>query len=123
MYSENNIPAVNDYFIDAKCRELLLFDINQQGKREVNAGFYSNETTKNIMFTNYMNYIDTYGRYEKHGDLLIQCRDITGLDDMTNYDLFTAGGGCLLALDNRIIKRYSKPEEQRVTIDIGYTWR
>ena len=33
---------------------------------------------------------------ERHSDLLVEIRDIKDIDDMTNYDLFAAGGFALI---------------------------
>ena len=47
-----------------------------------------------------MDYIEFHCERECHKEILEECRDIKGIDDMTNFDLFTAGGGCLIGKAN-----------------------
>ena len=51
---------------------------------------------KQDIFTEYMTWIENEADEETHIEILEECRDIDGPEDMTNYDLFTAGGYALL---------------------------
>lgn len=119
-YPENNITLVVDHFRRNKCNELLIYDTDQYGRRVDNPGYHVGSKTQNDIFTSYMNYIEVYGAYENHGDLLEECRDITGVDDMTNFDLFSAGGGCLLALQSGTTRRFIEPEDKEKNIDVPF---
>ena len=119
-YPENNIAMVIDHFKRSKCEELLVYDVDQNGKRVPNPGYHVGSGVQTEIFSRWMNYIEVYGAYENHGDLLTECRDITGVDDMTNYDLFSAGGGCLLALDSGPVRRYIDPQDRTFSIDIPF---
>ena len=37
-----------------------------------------------------------HGHKDKHADFLQQCKDISSMDEMTDFDLFTAGAGALM---------------------------
>ena len=84
--------------------------------RKKTPGFQSYEKAKQDMFAEYMNYIKHHAFRERHIELLEECRDISGIEDMTNFDLFTAGGGCLLGV--RYTTRRMLPNEDG-GIDIG----
>jgi len=47
---------------------------------------------KQDIFTEFMNYVTNDLAYENHDDLIVQIRDVEGPENMTFYDLFTAGG-------------------------------
>lgn len=70
------------------------------GKRADMAGVYMNNDFKQQIFIDYMNYIENEIEGDRMVELWRECRDIDGLDDMTNYDKFTAGGLCWLSLRN-----------------------
>jgi hypothetical protein len=59
-----------------------------------------NNDFKQQIFIDYMNYIENDIEGDRMVELWRECRDIDGLDDMTNYDKFTAGGLCWLSLRN-----------------------
>lgn len=121
QYSENNNDKILDFFKNNLCNGLLLYDVDPFGKSAPNAGYHVGSTTKDKIFTLYMNYIDVYGKYEKHGDLLEECRSIQGPSEMTLYDLFASGGGCLLALENRNIKRINDISDNTSSFDVPYS--
>jgi hypothetical protein len=63
-----------------------------------------------------MNFIEFEAEEENHVELLEECRDIAGPEEMTDFDLFTAGGYALLGTAG-IYDEIEELEEQEV--DLG----
>jgi len=97
MFPEINIPFLWDYFDERGYGGYLLYKVDPKtfefGKTP---GGQSSEKIKQDIFTEYMTWIENEAASEKHIEILEECRDIEGPEDMTNYDLFTAGGYALL---------------------------
>lgn len=100
MYPENNISVIEDYWIPWGFKLFLKFDIDPKTLKKKNrAGYHvgNNDVVKQNIFGAYMQYIKKHGHREKHKELLEQCREIPGIEKLKDYDLFAAGGGCLIA--------------------------
>jgi len=97
IFPENNDNAIYEYFTLHGFDEYLQYRY-VDGIPDPNPGFPSSEEMKQRMFALIMDYIENHGMAERHRELLQEIYDIRGLKDMTNYDLFTAFGGCLLAI-------------------------
>lgn len=97
IFPENNVNDIYEYFKLHGFEEYLQYQIIN-GVREANPGFYSSLEMKQRMFALVMDYIENHGMAERHREILQECYDIKGLEDMTNHDLFTAFGGCMLAI-------------------------
>lgn len=115
VYPEINVPDVWDRFVEWGFEGMLLYDYDpiQQKKKET-PGFSSVEGVKQDLFLEMKQYIELHGRRDKHIRILRQCLDIRGLEDMTNYDLFTAASGCLRGLKSqyaRLLKSHITPDE------------
>jgi len=97
MFPEVNVDLLIDYFEQRGYRNFLLhrFDVATQ-KFKVNPGASTSEKIKQDIFTEYMSWIENEIDEEMHIDVLEQCRDIGGPEEMTDFDLFTAGGYALL---------------------------
>jgi len=103
MYPEVNVPVIWDYFEKRKYSGYLKYDVDHRTmKQSKTPGFNSLGGSKQKIFQEWMQYIAMHCDRERHDEILKECRDISGIEDMTNYDLFTAGGGCLLARSNTI---------------------
>jgi len=96
MFPEIDVPLLWDYFVERGYSEYLLFKIDPK-TFEINKtpGTTANKVKQDI-FTEYMTWIENEADVETHIEVLEECRDIDGPEDMTNYDLFTAGGYALL---------------------------
>ena len=97
IFPENNVNDIYEYFKLHGFEEYLQYQIIN-GVREANPGFFSSLEMKQRMFALVMDYIENHGMAERHREILQECYDIKGLEDMTNHDLFTAFGGCMLAI-------------------------
>ena len=97
MFPEISVPFLWDYFEGRGYGGYLLYKVDPKtfefGKTP---GGSTNEKIKQDIFTEFMTWIENEADEEVHIEVLEECRDIEGPEDMTNYDLFTAGGYALL---------------------------
>ena len=117
MFPEINVPFVWEYFEQRGYPDFLLYKIDpitfQQNKTP---GSNTSEKIKQDIFTEYMQFIESEADEENHIELLEECKNIGGPEEMTHYDLFTAGGYALLGTASI----YTKIEEiNNETVDYG----
>jgi len=91
MFPEIDVPLVWERFEDWGFSGMLLYKY-ENGKWSPTPGSNSTEKMKQDIFTEFMNYVTNDLAYENHDDLIVQIRDVEGPENMTFYDLFTAGG-------------------------------
>jgi len=97
MFPEINVPYLWDYFTDRGYAGYLRYKIDPKTfEFSKTPGGSSSEKLKQDIFTEWMTWIENEADEETHIEILEECRDIDGPEDMTNYDLFTAGGYALL---------------------------
>jgi len=97
MFPEINIPLLWDYFESRGYGRFLLHRIDPgTWKTNQTPGANASEKIKQDIFTEYMSWISKEIDEEVHIEVLEQCRDIGGPEEMTDFDLFTAGGFALL---------------------------
>jgi hypothetical protein len=116
MFPEIDVPLLWDYFVERGYGEYLLYKVDPKNF-EVNKtpGTTANKVKQDI-FTEYMTWIENEADIETHIEVLEECRDIDGPEDMTNYDLFTAGGYALLGTRG-IYDEIAALNEREYTID------
>jgi len=116
MFPEIDVPFLWDYFRDRGWEGFLLYKIDPNTfKISATPGDTANRTKQGI-FQEYMTWIENEADIENHIEILEECRDIDGPEDMTNYDLFTAGGYALLGTRG-IFDDIAKIDEDRYTLD------
>lgn len=97
MFPEINVPLLWDYFEQRRYSKFLLHRIDPgTWKQKITPGANTGEAIKQDIFTEYLSWIANEIDEEVHVEILEQCRDIAGIEDMTNFDLFTAFGFALL---------------------------
>lgn len=97
MFPEINVPFLWDYFFDRGYSGYLLYKVDPKSfEQSKTPGIQTSERFKQDIFSEYMGWIEYEAISELHIEVLEECRDIDGPEDMTNYDLFTAGGLALL---------------------------
>jgi hypothetical protein len=116
MFPEIDVPFLWDYFDRRGYGSFLLYKIDPK-TFEVNKtpGATSNKIKQDI-FTEYMEWIEKEAKEETHIEILEEARDIDGVEDMTNYDLFTAAGYALLGTHG-IYDEIAELEEKEYTLD------
>jgi len=111
VFPENNLDNCQRYFIQRGYEGYLLYNFDPfTGRRKNNAGFSSRGASKPKIFNLIKDDLERHIKRYRHADLLKEVLDIAGLDDMTNQDLFTAAGGCLLAIESQ---QAGEVEEQK----------
>ena len=97
MFPEINVPLLWDYFVERGYGGYLLYKVDPKSfEFSKTPGGQTGEKIKQDIFTEFMTWIENEAQDETHIEILEECRDIEGPEDMTNYDLFTAGGYALL---------------------------
>lgn len=97
MFPEVNVPLLWDYFVERGYGGYLLYRVDPTSfEFSKTPGGQTGERIKQEIFTAWMDWIENEADEETHIEILEECRDIDGPEDMTNYDLFTAGGYALL---------------------------
>jgi hypothetical protein len=117
MYPEVNVPLLWDYFESRGYVHYLLYKYDRKTFTiSKTPGEQTGEKIKQNIFSEWQTFIENEADMENHIEILEECRDIDGPEDMTNYDLFTAGGYALLGT----VSDYSDIEEideQEYTLD------
>ncbi len=112
MYPEINVPAVWTYFDQRGYNGYLKYDIDHKtGNPKNTPGFNSLEGSKQELFNGVRDYIEKHIHRELHLDLMMEFKEIPGIEDMTSFDLFTAGAGCLRGTKSRysdLVKQVSQ---------------
>lgn len=97
MFPEINVEFLWEYFEQRRYALFLLYRLDPKTMRPRNTpGATTLDKIKQDIFIEYMTWISQECDEELHTELLIECADIDGPDDMKNFDLFTAGGYALL---------------------------
>jgi len=117
MFPEINVPLLWDYFVARGYGEYLLYKVDPTSfEFSKTPGGQTGEKIKQQIFTEWMDWIEHEADEETHIEILEECKDIDGPEDMTNYDLFTAGGYALLGTHG-IYDELEKLNEQEYTLD------
>jgi len=117
MFPEINVDLIWDYFETNGYGGFLLYKYDPKtGQISKTPGANTSEKIKQDIFTEFMNFIENEIDEETHIEILEQCRDISGPEEMKFFDLFTAAGYALLgtlSLYNEII------EIEQEELDLG----
>lgn len=100
IYPEIDVPLIWEHFIKRGYDGFLKYGQDPNGVWRKTPGFNSRENTKQAIFQKHKQYIELHCSREMHIEILEECKAIKGVEDMTNYDLFTAVGGCYLGSDS-----------------------
>jgi len=99
MCPEINVPAIMDHFNRRGYQGYLHYVLDKKtGRYKKNPGYNTGATERESIFRAYQSFIENHGARCVHDDLLTQCLEIG--EDMGDYDLFVAGGMCLLGVED-----------------------
>jgi hypothetical protein len=102
IYPEQNVERFIEFLFDRGYGGYALFDIDlMTGKVKSLPGKYTTNDVLQEIFREYKDYIQNHGEREEHDDLLMQMKNIRGVEDATHNDLFVAFGMCLLGSKSR----------------------
>jgi len=120
-YPESNVNHVEIDFKRWKYHGFLLYGTNKTtGKRNNVPGFFTS-TNKQDLFNYVRDWVNKHGLYCEHEEILKEISEIRGLDDMTNFDLFTAVAGALYGQD--ILVKRNEIKSQGLGLDVGTVFR
>lgn len=112
MNPEINVDFIWDYFQERGYGGYLFFRRDRKtGLTIATPGQTTTDKVKEAIFNEYMTYIQKHGMREVHDELLQQCLEIE--NDMTDFDLFVAGGYALLGAMK------PTPAQEYVPLDVG----
>jgi len=100
MFPEIDVPLIWDYFTQKGFGGFLIYKTTPDGRWDSRPGSTSSEKIKQDIFSEFMSYIKHHIHKEEHDELLLELKQIEGVEDMTNFDLFTAAGYALLGSKN-----------------------
>ena len=101
MFPEINVALLWDWFEERGYSAYLLYQLDvHTGKFKNTPGANTNDKIAQDIFSEYMNWIEHEADEEEIIDILEECRDIGGPEEMTDYDLFTAGGYALMGTNS-----------------------
>lgn len=116
MFPEIDHPLLWDHFVERGYGGYLLYRVDPKTfKQDLTPGATSNRIKQQI-FTEIMTWIENEADEEIHIEVLEDCRDIDGPEDMTNYDRFTAFGYALIGTHG-IYDEIKEIEDEEVYID------
>lgn len=111
-YPEVNIPQCIEWAAERGFEGYFLYDIDWQTRKfKTVPGFSSQGPKKQDLFNMVRDYIETRGHVDCHSDFLGECKDIQSMEEMTDYDLFTAGAGALLGCKSKMPLQIQKSTE------------
>ena len=112
-FPEINVPKVWEWFEKRGYGGFLLYGKDAHGEYRKTPGFNSTEGMKQELFNETRDYLQRRGKSERHIEYLSECKDIGGLENMTDYDVFTACGGCHLGSRQRYgaVQRIDEKQE------------
>ena len=110
MYPEMNVEIIWEYFLKKGFGGYMLYGNDSEGKRKPKPGFYTKD--KQNLFNSIRDWIETRAFKCNHKTLLEDMKNIKSMEDMTNYDRFTAAGGCLLASTTLSVQYMEKRDKK-----------
>ena len=122
-YPEINIPLLWDYLVSRGYSGYLSYDKLPDGSYKKTPGFNSTGASQQKVFGKVQEYIENHGHRERHLNFLKQCKEIRGIEELTDYDVFLAAGGNLMGLDSDYYKNIARITNQKNTISLGNVFR
>lgn len=116
MNTEYNVEEVRKMFTRWGLSRMLVHKYKGdsiKGKFEEQAGIYTDDKIKQTIFGLFKTQIERHCHRERHSSMLFQVLRIKGLDDMTNWDLFAAGGMAMVGIDNYWIDMQKENQEEQ----------
>jgi hypothetical protein len=116
MAFERNKEGLWGHFVDRGYGGFLKFQQRPDGSYENKPGFYAGAKNKENLFIEMINQVAMRGHMERILEVLIDCREIRGYDDLTNKDAFAACGWALLGAKSN----YGKTQE--TMNNLAFNW-
>jgi hypothetical protein len=114
IFPEANIADFHDYFYENGYGGYCLHNVDNMGKASPYAGRVMSDPAKTDLFSGWERYINNHILHEPHEDIIQEAKDVGDPKNMTDYDLFTAGGMALLGAD-LLNRTFVKDDEEELT--------
>ena len=119
MFPEINVPLIWDHFRRRNYHGYLKYENLPNGGYKKTPGFFAKGAYQQRIFQKHQQYIEQHGMRERHMEILLECKSIKGIEDLTNYDLFTAVGGSYIGAESDYGRRFAAIANQNYDIS-GY---
>jgi hypothetical protein len=97
---ESNNPYCRQYYKKYNYGGYLFYFREEDGSFRSTPGYTKTGNTGNIIITYATKYIDKHGHRTNHIELLKECKEFGGIEDITNLDLVAAFGGALYGIES-----------------------
>lgn len=109
MFPEINIDKIWTHFEDRGYGGYLLHAYDMKQKRfRITPGFSKSPLTQLKGYNGLRDYINVHAKRERHNDLLEECKDIEGIEYMTDYDVFSSAAGVFVGIDTLMLMKHKK---------------
>jgi hypothetical protein len=113
VVSERNVGHLITYFKANNATAFLLPMFNHvRGEFEKVVGVWTDNATKERIFSKYGDYVNNVGHRARHLELLEEIGDAQSFEDMTDLDLFAAGGMALLGAESKFTELMKRNEDK-----------
>lgn len=116
MNPEINFPIVWSHYVERGYDGYLFYEMSAGGVLKKTPGFSGLAGDQQSILQCSQQYIELHGMRERHIDFLEECKEIKNITEMTFFDLLTACGGCLKALNSKYSEYLKKPKGSGVDI-------
>lgn len=113
-YPEINLPLLWDYMIRRGYGGYLSYDKLPDGTYKKTPGFNSSGSSQQRVFQKNQEYIENHGKRERHLLYLNECKNIRGIEELTDYDVFLSAGGNLIGLESDYYKHIGRITNQKM---------
>jgi hypothetical protein len=117
MYPEINVDLIWRHFRRRGYLGYLKYGKDPSGRERNTPGFYNKGAIPQDLFTAHKRWLENHCMRERHIEILIECKEIKGVEDLTNRDLFVAVGGAYLGSEHNIIDRLNPMNNRGVRIN------
>jgi hypothetical protein len=116
MHPEIEVPDVWEHFEQRGYGGYLNYEIDLNTNMPHKTPGFNSRNRKKELFDKLRDYIEKHGHRECHEDFLKQTKEIQNIEQMTDYDILVACGGCLLGTKSHndyFVKSQPKPMNQK----------
>jgi hypothetical protein len=115
VYPEMNVKDVYMKFNEWKFGGYMKYDVNEHGEAAKLPGYIVSDgaanTTKQDAIAGMERYIRSNVKYERHRDILHDCKEISGPEEMTKFDMFAAGCAALRGTRSNYVQEVESQQE------------
>lgn len=118
MFPEIDIPSIWDHFIRRGYDGYLKYQRMPDGRFRKTPGYNMRSNNQRIMQLHQF-YISKFIQLERHIEVLKEAKNIKGIEDITNYDLFAAVGGSYLGSETDYSNYFDEEDGEDTGPDIS----